>query len=64
MYSVTLTLTTKTARLTIKRGDDVVDDEVWKFNEPAPKAELRDIAECVFHDSYDLLNYSCHGAVQ
>jgi hypothetical protein len=64
MWSVSLILTTKSARLTLKRGDDVVEDEVWKFDEPAPKAEQRDIAECVFHDCYDLLNYSAHGSAQ
>jgi hypothetical protein len=62
MLQVVLTLTPKRARLLIKRGDEIVEDEVWAFDEPAPKAELRDIAECVFHDSYDLLNHCCHGS--
>lgn len=61
MLTVTLVLTPKSARLVLKKGQEVVEDEVWKFDEPAPKAELKDIAECVFHDSYDLLNHCCHG---
>lgn len=64
MLQVTLYLTKKSARLTLKKGDEVVEDEVWTFETPAPTAELRDIAECVFHDSYDLMNYATHGSVQ
>lgn len=61
MIQVSLTLTPKAARLVVKNGQETVEEEVWKFEEPAPKAELKDIAECVFHDSYDLLNHCCHG---
>lgn len=64
MFQVTLVVTKKSARLTLKRGDEVVEDEVWDFAVPAPSAEIRDIVECVFHDSYDLLNYSTHGPPQ
>lgn len=64
MFQVTLVVTKKSARLTLKRGDDVVEDEVWAFDTPAPSAEIRDIVECVFHDCYDLLNYSTHGSQQ
>lgn len=59
---VRLILTPKGARLVYTRGDVVVEEEVWTFPGPCPKSELRDIAECVFHDCYDLLNYSTHGA--
>jgi len=62
VLQVHLTLTPKSARLTWTKGDSVIEDEVWKFETPAPKSELRDIAECVFHDCYDLMNHSTHGA--
>jgi hypothetical protein len=43
-------------------GSNVVEQETWKFDTPAPRRELRDIGECVFNDCYDLMNYATHGA--
>lgn len=62
MHEVRLILTPKSARLTIVRGDTVVEDETWTSESPMPNSEIRDIAECVFHDCYELLNTSIHGA--
>lgn len=62
VVEVRLVLTPKSAALTIVRGSkDVIDHEVWKFEAPTPNRELRDLAECVFHDCYDLMNYVSHG---
>lgn len=61
MHEVRLVLTPRSARLTIVRGEAVVDEEVWTQESPMPKSELRDLAECVFHDCYDLLNTATHG---
>jgi hypothetical protein len=64
MLELRLVLTPRSAKLTWTKGEAIVEEEVWTFSSPTPKSELRDIAECVFHDCYDLLNYSCHGTSQ
>lgn len=61
---VRLSLTQKSALLTFVVGDRIVDREEWVFPTLAPRREIRDIAECVFHDSYDLMNHSVHGAIE
>jgi hypothetical protein len=61
MTEVRLTLTPKSATLVVMSGAAVLQSEEWKFDRPAPKRELRDLAECVFHDCYDLLNHTAHG---
>jgi hypothetical protein len=63
VVEVRLLLTQKSAALSIVRGGkQVVEEEQWKFDSPAPNRELLDLAECVFHDCYDLLNHAAHGA--
>jgi len=59
---VRLLLTQKSATLVLTIGSNVVEQETWKFDTPAPRRELRDIGECVFNDCYDLMNYATHGA--
>jgi hypothetical protein len=61
MTEVRLVLTPRSATLVVTSGDVVLQAEEWKFDRPAPKRELRDVADCVFHDCYDLLNYVAHG---
>jgi hypothetical protein len=62
MIEVTLVLSSQGAKLTLKKGDEVVESEQWKFDERPAPAEMRDLAECVFHDCYDLMNHAAHGS--
>jgi hypothetical protein len=63
MVEVRLLLTPKSATLVVvKGGKEVLDQEVWTFDSPAPHRELRDLADCVFHDCYDLINQAAHGS--
>jgi hypothetical protein len=43
-FEVRLTVAKKQARLTLTNGDDVIEDELWKFDSPATSSEAADIA--------------------
>lgn len=51
----------KEARLVLKHDDEIVEDEVWKFDRKVSRTEARQIARVAFDEYYDLLNYSAHG---
>ena len=62
LAEVTLVIEATGARLVLKRGEKVVEDEVWVFNgRKIGRTEAAEVAEVVFHDTYDLLQYSVHG---
>lgn len=61
LAEVKLVIAPKEARLTIRHGDDVVEDELWKFEGPMGRSEARELAEVAFHDTYDLVQYAVHG---
>jgi hypothetical protein len=58
---VRLIIAKKEARLLLKVGDDIVEDEVWKFDSPMTNAEARDLAKILFDEGYDLMQFSVHG---
>ena len=58
---VELVIAPKEARLTIRKGDDVVEDEVWKFGRQIGKTEAAEFARAVFDDAYDAMNFMVHG---
>lgn len=58
---VELVIAPKEARLTIRKGDDVVEDEVWKFGRQIGKTEAAEFARAVFDDAYDGMNFMVHG---
>lgn len=58
---VRLILAKREARLILKDGDKVVEDEVWKYDAPMTVAEARDLARILFDEGYDLMQFSVHG---
>lgn len=60
-FEVRLIIAKKEARLVLKNGDDVVEDELWKFDSPMSAAEARDLARILFDEGYDLMQFSVHG---
>ncbi|NBT13417.1 MAG: hypothetical protein EBS56_07530 [Planctomycetia bacterium] len=56
-----LVIAPKEARLTLRRGDDVIEDEVWKFDRKLGNSEATEIARVAFDDAYDLLQFTAHG---
>jgi len=61
LAEVRLVIAPKEARLTIRKGDAVIEDEVWSFGRAIGKTEATELAMAVFHDSYDGLQYFAHG---
>lgn len=61
LAEVRLVIAPKEARLTLRHGDDVVEDEVWKFDSPISRTEAKELSEVAFHDTYDLTQYAVHG---
>jgi hypothetical protein len=58
---VELIIAPKEARLTIRRDDDVVEDEVWTFGRSIGRSAAMEFARAVFDDAYDGMNYMVHG---
>ena len=58
---VELIIAPEEARLTIRKGDDIVEDEVWKFGRKIGRSEAAEFARAVFDDAYDGMNWIVHG---
>lgn len=58
---VRLIIAVKEARLILKVGEQIVEDELWSFDSKISRAEARQVVEAAFHDAYDLMQYSVHG---
>jgi hypothetical protein len=56
-----LMIAAKEARLILKHGDTVIEDEVWKFERPASSTEAKEVVAVAFADAYDILNSAVHG---
>lgn len=61
LAEVRLVIAPKEARLTVRKGDDIIEDEVWSFGRSVGRTEALELAMAVFHDSYDGLQYFAHG---
>lgn len=61
LAEVRLIMTPKEARLVLKHGDGIVEDEVWTMPSPLSRTEAREFAGVVFSDAYDLMNAATHG---
>jgi hypothetical protein len=61
LAEVRLVIAPKEMRLTIKHGDDTVEDELWKVDRKISHSEARQLVRAVFDDAYDFANYSVHG---
>ena len=58
---VRLIVASKEARLILKIGETLIEDELWKFERPISKTEAREVIEAAFHDAFDLMQFSVHG---
>jgi hypothetical protein len=56
-----LALAGKEARLSLKLDDKEIEDELWTFDKKLTKAELKEIATCVFQDAYEVIQYAANG---
>lgn len=56
-----LVLAPKEARLTVRHGDGVVEDEVWTFDRKVDKSEAKSIVSALFADAYDLMQHVTYG---
>jgi hypothetical protein len=58
---VRLIIAKREARLILKDGDNVVEDELWKFDGPMSAEQAADLARIIFDESYDLMQFTVHG---
>ena len=61
LATVNLQITPVDAVITITRGDQVLDEESWRFERRVGQAEADEFAKAVFDVAYDCLNYMTHG---
>lgn len=61
LAEVRLVLAPKEARLTVRRGDAVIEDELWKFPSALSQTEAKEMASTIFSDAYDMMNFIVHG---
>lgn len=61
LAEVRLLIAAKEARLVFKKGETIVEDEVWKFERKISSTEAKEVADAVFHDTYELMQYAVHG---
>lgn len=58
---VRLIVASKEARLILKVGETLIEDELWTFDRKISKSEATKVVEAAFHDAFDLMQYSVHG---
>jgi len=61
LAKVELVIAPKEARLTLYKGEVVVEDEVWSFGRQIGRSEAAEFARAIFDDGYDGMNYMVHG---
>jgi hypothetical protein len=61
LSEVRLVIAPKEARLTIVRGDKIVEDEIWSFGRSIGRSEAAEFARAIFDDAYDGMNLMVHG---
>lgn len=61
LAEIRLIVAPKEARLLLKHGDDIVEDEIWRFDGKVSRTEAKELISVAFHECYDLLNTAVHG---
>lgn len=61
LADVRLTIGVTEARLVVRHDDQVVEDELWKFERKIGREEAKAMAEAIFADAYDVMNHVVHG---
>jgi hypothetical protein len=61
LAKVELVIAPKEARLTLFKGEVIIEDEVWSFGRQIGRSEAAEFARAVFDDAYDGMNFMVHG---
>lgn len=61
LAEIRLVIAQKEARLLLKHGEKVVEDEVWNFDGKVSATEAKEVISVAFHEAYDLMNTAVHG---
>jgi len=62
LAEVRLVVEPKEARLTMRHGDGIVENEVWTYLRPMGRTEANELVRTVFDSTYDMMNFvSNHG---
>lgn len=56
-----LVIAQKEARLVLKKGETVIEDELWRFDGKMSRTEASEIARALFDDCFDLIQHSVYG---
>ena len=62
LSEVRLIVGAKEARLVLKKDDDTVEDELWKFDRRVSATESNEFVRVVFDGAFDLMNNLVHGS--
>ena len=62
LSEVRLIIGAKEARLVLKKGDDFLEDELWKFDRRMSAGEATEMVRVVFDGCFDLMNNLVHGS--
>ena len=62
LSEVHLIIGAKEARLILKKNDDFVEDELWKFDRKMSSGEAKEMVRVVFDGCFDLMNNLVHGS--
>jgi hypothetical protein len=58
---VRLIIAKKEARLILKNGDDIIEDDLRKFDTAMTAKEQKELARILFDEGYDLMQFSVYG---
>jgi len=62
LSEVHLIIGAKEARLILKKNDDFVEDELWKFDRKMSSTEANEMVRVIFDGCFDLMNTFVHGS--
>jgi hypothetical protein len=58
---VRLIIAKKEARLVLKVDDEVVEDDLWKFETPLTRKDVAEQARIMFDEAFDFMQFTAHG---
>jgi hypothetical protein len=61
LAEVRLIVAQKEARLVLKKGETLVEDELWTFDGKMSRTEASEIARAMFDDCFDMMQFSVYG---
>lgn len=61
LAEVRLIVAQKEARLVLKKGETLVEAELWTFDGKMSRTEASEIARAMFDDCFDMMQFSVYG---